>query len=223
MSKAPPTRVEKAYTALRADILSGRRRPGDRLPFAELCADYGASMGVLREALSRLTAERLVDSEPQLGFRVRSLSREDLEELTEARSELETLVLRRAIEQGGLEWESEVLALHHRLERTAQAEQDDAARLSDAWVAAHAAYHNALLSGCRNSRLRTIAESLRDAAELYRRWSVPLGGEHRDIAGEHREMLQAVLDRDADRAVRALDEHIRHTSQVLIKEVVPES
>jgi len=215
--KATTTRVRQAYDALRADILGGRRRPGARLPFIELCADYGASMGVLREALSLLTAEGLVQSAPQLGFRVRSLSLADLRELTDARSEIETLVLRRAISEGGLDWESDVLAMHHRLERTPQAAEGDAERLSDAWVAAHAAFHAALLSGCRNSRLRVMAGSLRDSAELYRRWSVPLGGARRDIAGEHLEMLQAVLARDADRAAGALEAHIRHTSRVLIE------
>jgi DNA-binding GntR family transcriptional regulator len=218
VSRAASTRVEQAYTALRADILSGRRRPGARLPFAELCTSYGASMGVLREALSRLAAERLVESEPQLGFRVRQISLDDLHELTDARAAVETLVLRRAVQEGDLEWESEVLALHHRLERTEQSAPGDPDRLSEEWIAAHAAYHNSLLSGCRNSRLRMVAESLRDAAELYRRWSVPLSNGHRDIAGEHRAMLQAVLDRDADRAPEVLRKHILETSQVLTEE-----
>jgi DNA-binding GntR family transcriptional regulator len=217
------TRVEQAYDALRGDILAGRRRPGERLPFAELCSAYGSSMGVLREALSRLAAEGLVESAPQLGFRVRSLSLEDLQELTDARAAIETLVLRLAISEGGLDWESDVLAMHHRLERTPQAADEDPDRLSEAWVAAHAAFHNALLSGCRNRRLRAVAGSLRDAAELYRRWSVPLGGAKRDIPGEHREMLQAVLERDPDRAVRALDAHIRHTTRTLIEETSSDS
>ncbi|MBV2354027.1 FCD domain-containing protein [Streptomyces sp. J2-1] len=215
MQRATTTRTEQTYTALRADILAGRRRPGDRLPFAELCAAYGASMGVLREALSRLTAEGLVESLPQLGFRVRSVSLEDLRELTDARSEIETLVLRRAITDGGLDWESQVLATHHRLERTPQADADDPERLSEEWVTAHAAFHTALLAGCANQRLRTVAHSLRDAAELYRRWSVPLGTGSRDIAAEHREILRAVLDRDADAAVTALDAHIRRTTRAL--------
>ena len=211
-----PTRAERVYAELRADILAGRRHPGTRLPFAELTARYEASMGVVREALTRLTSEGLVESEPQYGFRVVPLSVADLEHLTEARTAIEPLVLGQAVEQGGVAWESEVLAAHHRLKRTPQMAADDPGRLSDEWTAAHAAYHRALLIGCPNPRLLAIAESLRDAAELYRTWSVPLAQARRDIAGEHRAILDAVLAHDVGAATAALAAHIHATTNVLL-------
>jgi DNA-binding GntR family transcriptional regulator len=205
------------YAELRADILGGRQRPGARLPFAELTARYGASMGVVREALSRLAAEGLVESEPQFGFRVVPLSIADLQHLTAARAAIETLVLGQAVEHGGVSWEADVLAAHHRLERTPQRAEEDPSRLSDDWTVAHAAYHHALLAGCPNPRLLAIADSLRDSAELYRRWSVPLAHGHRDIAGEHRAILDAVLAHDPDAATAALAAHIQHTTNVLLE------
>lgn len=216
ISDAKQTRADRVYAELRADILGGRRLPGARLPFAELLARHQASMGVLREALSRLVAEGLVEAEPQRGFRVVPLSVADLRHLTEARLAVETLVLRQAMEHGGLSWESEVLAAHHRLERTAPVAPDDPNRVSDDWAAAHAAFHHTLLSGCRNPRLLAVAQSLRDSAELYRRWSLPLDDKHRDVAGEHRRMLDAVLNHDVEAAVDALAEHIQHTTRVLL-------
>jgi DNA-binding GntR family transcriptional regulator len=207
----------RVYAELRADILGGRQRPGARLPFAELTARYGASMGVVREALSRLAAEGLVESEPQFGFRVVPLSIADLQHLTAARAAIETLVLGQAVEHGGVSWEADVLAAHHRLERTLQRAEDDPSRLSDAWTVAHAAYHHALLAGCPNPRLLAIADSLRDSAELYRRWSVPLAHGHRDIAGEHRAILDAVLAHDPDAATAALAAHIQRTTNVLLE------
>jgi DNA-binding GntR family transcriptional regulator len=212
-----PTRTERVYAELRADILGGRQRPGARLPFAELTARYEASMGVVREALSRLAAEGLVESEPQFGFRVVPLSIADLQHLTAARAAIETLVLGQAVEHGGVSWEADVLAAHHRLEHTPQRAEDDPSRLSDDWTVAHAAYHHALLAGCPNPRLLAIADSLRDSAELYRRWSVPLAHGHRDIAGEHRAILDAVLAHDPDAATAALAAHIQHTTNVLLE------
>ena len=206
------------YAELRADILAGRQLPGARLPFAELSAHYAASMGVVREALTRLTGDGLVEAEPQYGFRVMPLSVDDLKHLTEARCAIETLVLREAVEHGGVAWESEVLAAHHRLERTPQLAAADSERLSDDWVVAHAEYHRALLSGCPNPRLLAVAGSLRASAELYRRWSVPLAHTHRDISGEHRAMLDAVLAHDADAAAATLAAHIRRTADVLLEQ-----
>ena len=211
---------------MRSDILSGHLTPGAKLPFAELVARYGGSTSVIREGLTRLVEQGLVQAEPQHGFRVVSLSISDLDDLTTARCELEGLVLRLSIGAGDLEWESAIVAAHHTLERTPMSEQsdgqsdgtpDDAGALSDEWRAAHARFHNALIAGCPNVRLRTMASSLRDAAELYRSWSGRFGhDQHRDIPGEHGAIAEAALSRDADRAVAELTMHLRRTADLLI-------
>ncbi|MFE2040601.1 GntR family transcriptional regulator [Streptomyces sp. NPDC059477] len=202
---------------LRADILSGRLLPGTRLKFPVLSARYDVSVSVLREALVRLAEQGLVRSEPHQGFMVTPLSRGTLTELTEARAELEVLVLRRSVTEGDLAWESALVAAHHTLERTPYTAADDDSRVDDDWSAAHAAFHEALLSGCGNRRLLQLALGLRDEAELYRRWSQPLGDEPgRDLGAEHRALLDAALARDPQAAAAALCDHIRHTAQLLL-------
>ncbi|GAC1592129.1 MAG: GntR family transcriptional regulator [Acidimicrobiales bacterium] len=209
-------KAEDVYGRLRADILAGRHQPGQRLRYAELCERYSTSMGVLRESMLRLAEQGLVKGEPQQGFQVVALSIGDLRELTDARRELECLTLRHAIAEGDVEWESRLVAAHHRLSRAPQLDIDDNARLSDHWVSAHAEFHDLLLEGCSNRRLKDIAGSLRAAAELYRRWSVPLGHDDRDIDAEHAAILSAVLARDSDEAVMHLGEHIEHTTHILL-------
>ncbi len=140
---------------------------------------------MLREALLRLVEQGLVIGEAQHGFRVVPLSTADLLELTQARSELEAATLRLAVTNGDVNWESRLIAVHHLLTRSPQLDPDDPDRLSDAWVTAHDNFHAALLDGCDNQRLKSMASTLRASAELYRRWSIPLGGESsRDISGE---------------------------------------
>jgi len=211
-----PTRVDRVYAALRADILGGRQQPGSRLPFAELSSRYEASMGVVREALTRLQGEALVESEPQFGFTVVAITADNLRHLTEARYAIEALVLRGSIEHGDLGWESALLAAHHRLDRTPQMEPEDPGRVSDDWSAAHAAFHLALLAGSPNPVLLGIAASLRDSAELYQRLSVPEDGSHRDVPAEHRAILDAALARDPDTAVRLLRSHIERTTDIML-------
>ena len=97
------TRTDQVYRRLRADILGGRLAPSAPLPFARLKEDYGASMGVLREALMRLTAEGLTVNQAQHGFRVISLSLEDLRDLTETRCMIESTVLRDSVTNGDLD------------------------------------------------------------------------------------------------------------------------
>ncbi len=94
MATAAPTRTEQVYARMRSDILAGHLTPGAKLPFAELVARYGGSTSVIREGLTRLVEQGLVQAEPQHGFRVVPLSISDLDDLTTARCELEGLVLR---------------------------------------------------------------------------------------------------------------------------------
>ena len=94
VAKVATTRNGEALIRLRADILAGRVIPGQKLAFADLCSRYGVSVGVIREALSRLVEQGLVSSTPQQGFSVAAISRTDLHHLTEARCEIESLALR---------------------------------------------------------------------------------------------------------------------------------
>ena len=209
-----PTRTEAVYDRLRSDILTRRQPPSVRLRFADLAERYDASMGVIREALMRLTAEGLVVSEPQLGFRVQTLSAVDLIDLTEARCHIESTALALAITHGSLDWESQVLAAHHALTRTMQFDTNDLQLLNPAWASAHSRFHTALFAGCPNERLQTIAGGLRDSAELYRHWSAR--PDSRDVAGEHRQMCDAALDRDASAACEVLIRHLVSTATALL-------
>ncbi|MFO1088099.1 MAG: GntR family transcriptional regulator [Hyphomicrobiales bacterium] len=210
------TRTEKVYRKLRSDILGGQIEPGSQLPFARLKADYGASMGVLREALMRLTAEGLTVSQSQLGFKVMPLSLDDLVDLTESRCSIESLVLKDAIRNGDLDWEARLVAAHHRMERTVKHDPGDASPVTNDWAQAHHAFHMALLSAARNKRLQAIAETLRGAAEVYRRWSMPLEVEKRDVSAEHQELVDLALKRDADGAADALVKHLQRTKDIIL-------
>jgi DNA-binding GntR family transcriptional regulator len=211
------TRTDGTYQRLRGDILGGRLVPGQRLKFPELRERYQTSVGAAREALTRLAAEGLVTTQAHQGYAVVPLSHEDLADLTLARVEVESLVLRLSVQHGDIRWESQAVAAHHLLERTPMFSPDDPDRASDEWTEAHAAYHLALLAGCPNRRLLDTARGLREEAELYRQWSVSLGHEpDRDLAGEHRGILDSAITRDAELAADRLRDHIAHTAQLLI-------
>ncbi|WP_433678210.1 GntR family transcriptional regulator [Nocardia sp. CA-119907] len=211
------TRTDGIYQAMRADILGGRLVPGARLKFPELSERYKVSVGATREALTKLAAEGLVTAKAHQGYLVRPLSHEDLADLTKARVEIESLVLKLSVLEGDVRWEADAIAAHHFLERTTYRDPADPNHPTDEWSAAHRAFHHALLAGCRNRRLLDTALALRQEAELYLQWSVSFGNEpDRDVPGEHRALLAAAVARDADRAQELLRDHIAHTAQLLI-------
>jgi len=212
------TRSGAVQDRIRADILSGRLRPGQRLKFPELSEQYGVSTGAVREALLKLVAKNLVSSEAHHGFQVTAVTARGLADLTDARTEIESLTLRRAIREGDLAWQAQVLAAHHTFEQTPHGDGDQP---SEAWLIAHTDFHTALLAGCANPRLRDLAASLREEAELYRRWSRPSPADaHRwteqAVHDEHRDLLDAVMARNSDQADAALRRLIASTSTMLL-------
>jgi DNA-binding GntR family transcriptional regulator len=215
VATSPVTRTERVYEILRTELLNGGLRPGQKLKLVELTQRFGVSQSVIREALTRLTEQDLLIATPQRGFRVRDLSIEDIAELTETRIQVESLALGLAVERGDLQWETGILAAHHRLERTPVTRDDGT--VSEDWSTAHRDFHQALLTGCGNRRLESVANSLRDSAELYRRWYWVLTDDHeRDLAREHRQLKDLALARDADRAMKVLAEHIDRAPALLI-------
>jgi DNA-binding GntR family transcriptional regulator len=216
MATAGVTRTDGVHARLREDILGGILSPGQRLKFPELCRRYDTSVGAAREALTRLASAGLVRSQAHQGYVVTPLTVEDLAELTVARVEMEGLVLRMSIAEGDVRWEADAIAAHHLLERATYLDPDNPARSTAEWAAAHAEFHVALLAGCGNRRLREVAIGLRDEAELYRQWSItPALAKGRNVAAEHRAMLDAAVSRDTELAVRLLSEHISLTSKLL--------
>ncbi|HYS86404.1 MAG TPA: GntR family transcriptional regulator, partial [Bradyrhizobium sp.] len=96
----PRTLTSAVLERLRADILSTKLVPGQKLHIAGLAKQFSVSLTAVREALSRLVADGLVQASDQRGFRVSPVSPADLEDVTRTRIDIEGLALRRSIERG---------------------------------------------------------------------------------------------------------------------------
>lgn len=213
-SRGSTTRSAFVHAQLHEDVLRGVLPPGHRLRLVELAQRFSVSQSVVREALTRLAEQGLAVATPQQGFRVTPLSLKDLDELTEARAQLETLVLAQAVERGDLTWESSIVAAHHELSNTPKTRP--AGDVNGAWFAAHEQFHQRMLRGCGNERLYGAVISLRDAASLYRWWSRPVGHDYdRNVDQEHRQLLDAALARDRQASAALLAQHIQRTSDSL--------
>jgi len=213
----------EARERLRHDILAGRWAPGDKLQLIALSEDYGTSSTVVREALTRLTAVGLVELIPNRGFFVPRLSLAELRDFNELRCRSEEFGIALAIERGDLSWESGIFGAHHTLERTPPLGVDGT--LNADWVAAHAEFHLHLISACGLPVLIELSRSLTDRASLYLRWSRAVTRSLADATKrDHRELLDAVADRDGERAGTLLRAHYtRLTEHILGEGLMPEA
>ncbi len=206
----------QAYERLRSDILACRLRPGQKIKISELVSALGYSLGAVREALSRLTSEGLVDAEPNKGFRVASITQSELEDLTRTRILIECQCLESAVKNGDLKWETGIVSTQFELSRIPLQDVADSARMNAAWTTAHRQFHEALVSACDSPWLLKIREMLYAQSERYRSVSVPLDRRQRDIAAEHKAIADAALARDTGAATRAMREHLNLTTRILV-------
>jgi GntR family transcriptional regulator, carbon starvation induced regulator len=198
---------------LREAILRGDLAPGSKINLDRLRERYDISISPLREAVSRLVADGLVEFEDQRGYRVVPVSPENLAEVTALRAEFEVIALRASIERGTLDWESDVMRALYLLNRT---ERDQARPDTiDAWEAAHSDFHMALIRGCGMPLLLTFCSVLHNMNDRYRRLYLAGSPAGRDVQAEHDEIAEAATAHDADRACAALRSHVLKTGEEL--------
>jgi DNA-binding GntR family transcriptional regulator len=208
------SKTNEAYQVLRNAILWGELPAGSRLRTNVLTKEYDIGLGALREALSRLSAEGLTQAEEYRGYVVTPISAADVEDLARVRTAIETQCLVWAMENGSLDWESNIVAATHRLLNSAR-ELDKDARPAT-WNQAHSDYHVALVGGCGSPRLLQIRNSLYEQSERHRRLeqSIP---HDRNADDEHRLLAEAVVARDIPRATKLMHSHINRTTEFILR------
>jgi DNA-binding GntR family transcriptional regulator len=206
MIKDATTVGSSTYEKIKHDIIFGIIAPGTKLKLGTLKNNYDASVSTLREMLNRLSSDGFVKAEEQRGFFVTDVSRKDLEEITNLRVLLECNALRYSIENGNTEWEAKVVAAHHKLhameKRVLEGNKDDI----EMWKRYDGEFHLATIEACNNENLLKLHSTIYDKYLRYQMLVLTYRGQ--SAIDEHHEIFQAVLSRDADKAVQILTDHI---------------
>lgn len=210
---SPQSSTQRAYLTLRNDIIFGRIPPGQRLKIDTLkeVLDTGASP--VREALSLLTSDQLVDRIDQRGFRVAATSREQFQEILDLRCRLEDLALRDSIAHGDAEWEETLVLAHHYMVRARKKDPET-------FETCHKNFHMALLAGCKSPILLRFCVQLYDLNVRYRYLAGKSEGyARRDVDAEHEDILEAAVARDTETVCTRLIEHYRNTGAFLADQI----
>lgn len=218
---AGQSKVETAYEALKNDIISGERRPGENLRIDRISRAYGVGPTPLRETLQRLTAEGLVIARGGRGFQVAPLTVTEFEDLNIARTVIELAALRLSIQHGDEAWESRIVAAGYILHKWDKQMVAGVAEAVDRWESANAEFHASLLSGCPSHWLLHVRRGLASKCDRYRHVAVVSADSsyHREVAREHLELQDAVIKRNADRSCELLSAHFQRTVDAFRKQV----
>jgi DNA-binding GntR family transcriptional regulator len=204
-------RVEEAYIRLKERAVNFQFRPGERINEIGLSRELAVSRTPLREALNRLVTEHLIDFKPGLGFFCRELDARSVYELYELREIIELAALRKACESAS---DAQLKALNEDLLANGLSyvgktvrevtERDEAFHIAIAELSGN--HELALHLAQINQRIRFI------------RW-LDMSSRVKETKGEHRAIMDAMLDRDTDRAADILGKHIRRRMDQIVASV----
>ncbi len=191
------------YEELKGAIVDLRLTPGEPLREATLAEQLGVSKTPIRQALTMLEQEGLVETTSFKGAVVGGYSRQDLLEIYELRELLENVAARAAAESMSEQDRA-------RLDRVSRESRklkngNDPARLA----ALVSEFDDVLFDQVHNSRIRALIENLRAHLTRIGHLTEGIPGRIEASVDEHEKIVQAISARDPDLAEQHMREHIR--------------
>jgi DNA-binding GntR family transcriptional regulator len=166
--------------------------------------------------LSRLAGSGLVEFVPQRGVRVAKGSKDDLLDVYEIRIMLETIALKRSLQNADDDYRAAVSKAFEELKATPHPDGPDADPEGLlAWEEVHRCFHETILGRCGSPWLLRLIAQLFENSTRYRNLSLGIRGTEDDILREHQQIAETVLAGDRKAAVAALTDHLRLTVDAL--------
>jgi len=214
-AEQPVTAADKIFLQLRKDIVEGVILSGSKLSEMELSTNYGVSRAVIREAINRLESCHLVERKANVGARVIAITLEGLVELYQVREALEGMAARLAatnmtdLEIADL---NALLNSHFKTVQTGETYYQEAGDVD---------FHYRIVQGSKNSHL--ISVLIDSNYHLIRMYRVQLGMAGARVTtafDEHKHIVEAISNRDAELAEMLMRRHILYTKNNLQKKLM---
>ena len=198
------------YDQIKSRIINLGYKPGEYLTEAQISEWMGVSRTPIREAFRMLESEGLLIYQPRRGWKVYTLTLNDINNIFEIKIVLEALIVRKA-SQCKDESARENLRKIINMMSEAQVQND-----ANSWAKLDIDLHHQIFAMAENDRAMNIIESLNEQWNRVRiGFSARTGRMARSII-EHKAIVDAILDRDADRAEREMVDHLENVWKELI-------
>lgn len=201
----------KVFTQLQNEILNGKYQPGDSLIETRLSEELGVSRTPIREAIRQLELEGLVQSIPNKGAIVKGISSQDIQDIYTIRMMIEGLAAR---------WAAEKIT-HDELEELKEAldmeefytMKNDTEHL----LKFDSKFHDIIFKASKSKPLMHTLSTFHHYVQRARNASLSSPGRATEVLLEHKAILQAIVEGDAERAEKLTTQHVRNASLNLIK------
>ena len=199
------TLTDQAYAGIRTLICTGELPPGEVISEVELQENLGLGRTPIREAIRALASEHLIDVFPRRGTFVASVDPRNLRAMSEVRAQLEPMAARLAAER---RTDSDVVQFGAALAELEELDRGDLREQERALIELDSKIHQLIYQATQNAYLANDLD--RYYIHSLRIWNLGLGrvGHLRQAVLEHKELLEAIIQGDSDRAFNVMSKHV---------------
>ena len=199
------------FETLRQKILKGELKPGERLIEVALAQRLGVSRTPVREAIHKLEQEGLVVMAPRKGAQVATISAQSVRDVLEVRKAMECLAVCLAISRITPQ---ERIALRQAEEAFAASSRGNDLRLI---AQKDEEFHKVIYMTTKNPKLDMLLNNLREQMYRYRFEYIKDANMREDLRREHREITDAIIKGECERAKAAISIHIDNQEENILK------
>jgi len=192
-------------------VLTGVIPAGERVNELKLAAEFKTSRGPVREALRALEHAGLLVAIPNRGVFVKKVDLADALNLYDVRAGLARVTGRLVAQHASKAQIARLRVTFGQMERACAARE-----IAD-FYAANLAFHSQLIEFAGNARLTAMSEAVRNELQLYLRDAVVGPAQLKKSQAEHRAILDAIVEGDAEAAGAAFESHILAGKQRMLE------
>ena len=204
---------EQTYYALRANILSGELEAGERMVETRLAQKFQVSRTPIREAMRQLQRESLLVADTNGGLRVATVSASDASQLYDCRLALEQLAIRETCDRIKSKTLEQIEAC------VIQAEELGEEGRYDLMLELDYRFHKLITQTSENRWLVSLLDRVFDQMMLLRVQTTRHNPRVLEIRHEHRTIFEAIAQRDADKAVQVMSDHLQASKVRTVREL----
>jgi len=204
---------DHVYALIKNAIITAQREPNERLIEETIAADMGTSRTPVREALQKLEKEGLIFRRPNLGFAVKGVTEEEVEDILDLQSVLEGHAGRLAALRIT---DDELRSLNDLISR-----QEDCLTNSDAeaFIRLDGEFHDAIHRAAKNARLYDLVQGLRDSIDRYRVIVFRSQGRVYLSVKDHKEMVSLMKTKNGRKIEKLIRTHLIRGKNILKKTI----
>ncbi|KXG73683.1 GntR family transcriptional regulator [Thermotalea metallivorans] len=199
--------TSKIFNIIRDDILNGKYSEGEKLVEAKLAEELGVSRTPVREALKQLELDGMVENIPNRGVIVKGITKQDIQDIFTIRTAIEGIAAAWAVERITEEELQDLKEAYELMEFYAF--KKDIEKFAEF----NTKFHETIYKATKSRYLEQVLKDFQYYMKQSRKKSLQIEGRMEDALREHKEILDAFLERNKERAEKALTTHVNNSKK----------